>query len=132
MKTVLLVDDEPAILDMYKAKLDQEGFTVLTATNGLDGIEIAKKERPSVILLDIIMPQVNGFDVLKTLKESPETKDIPVFITTNLPEHTSGQKAKELGAVSYLVKAEYEPGMIADILKRFFSEQSNAASQPAA
>lgn len=124
MASVLLIDDEPAILDMYRIKLEQDGYTVFIATNGLDGIDIAKKEKPNIILLDIIMPNMNGFDVLKTLKETPETKAIPVFITTNLPEHTSGEKAKSLGAVNYLVKAEYEPGMVADILKRYLQENA--------
>ena len=104
---------------MYKIKLEQRSYKVFTAMGGTEGIEIAKKEKPDVILLDIIMPKINGFDVLKTLKETTETKDIPVFMTTNLPEHTSGEKAKSLGAANYLVKAEYEPGMLADVIDRF-------------
>lgn len=126
MASVLLIDDEPAILDMYRMKLEQDGYTVFMASNGLDGIDIAKTENPSVILLDIIMPNMNGFDVLKALKEAPETKSIPVFITTNLPEHTSGEKARSLGAVNYLVKAEYEPGMVADILKRYLQDHPSS------
>lgn len=118
-KSVLIIDDEPAICEMYKIKLEQRGYKVFTAMGGTEGIEIAKKEKPNVILLDIIMPKINGFDVLKTLKETTESKDIPVFMTTNLPEHTSGEKAKSLGAVNYLVKAEYEPGMLADVIDRF-------------
>ncbi len=129
MASVLLIDDEPAILDMYRMKLEQDGYTVFMASNGLDGIDIAKKELPSVILLDIIMPNMNGFDVLKTLKETEETKAIPVFITTNLPEHTSGEKARSLGAVNYLVKAEYEPGMVADILKRYLQDHPSDSAK---
>jgi CheY-like chemotaxis protein len=119
VKSVLIIDDEPAICDMYKIKLEQRGYKVFTALGGPEGIEIAKKEKPNIILLDIIMPKVNGFDVLKTLKETAETKAIPVFMTTNLPEHTSGEKAKSLGAVNYLVKAEYEPAMLADVIDRY-------------
>ena len=119
VKSVLIIDDEPAICDMYKIKLEQRGYKVFTALGGPEGIAIAKKEKPNIILLDIIMPKVNGFDVLKTLKETAETKAIPVFMTTNLPEHTSGEKAKSLGAVNYLVKAEYEPGMLADVIDRY-------------
>jgi CheY-like chemotaxis protein len=119
VKSLLIIDDEPAICDMYKIKLEQRGYKVFTALGGPEGIEIAKKEKPSIILLDIIMPKVNGFDVLKTLKETAETKAIPVFMTTNLPEHTSGEKAKSLGAVNYLVKAEYEPAMLADVIDRY-------------
>ncbi len=132
MAKVLLIDDESAILEMYKVKLEQEGYAVLTALNGEDGIDMAKKERPDIILLDIIMPRLNGFDVLKMLKEASETKTIPVFMTTNLPEHMSGEKARQLGAVNYLVKAEYEPGMMADVLKRYLDQNKpGAAAQPA-
>ncbi len=130
MHSVLLIDDEPAILEMYRVKLEQHSYKVFSALTGIEGIELAKKEHPSIILLDIIMPKMNGFDVLKTLKEAPETKDIPVFITTNLPEHTSGEKAKSLGAVNYLVKAEYEPGMVVEVLERYL-EQGKAPDQPA-
>lgn len=118
-KSILIIDDEPAICEMYKIKLEQRGYHVFTALSGSEGIELAQKEKPNVILLDIIMPKVNGFDVLKSLKENSETKAIPVFMTTNLPEHTSGEKAKTLGAVNYLVKAEYEPGMLADVIDRY-------------
>ncbi len=122
MHKILIIDDEPAILEMYKVKLEEAKFTVLTAINGEEGLKLAEQEKPDAILLDIIMPRINGFDVLKELKQSSKTKGIDVFMTTNLPERTSGQKAQELGAVGYLVKAEYEPAMIADVLEKHFAE----------
>ena len=125
MPLVLLIDDEAAILEMYQTKLKNSGYEVITASNGPDGVALAKEKHPALIMLDIIMPQVNGLDILKTLKETPETKDIPVFMTTNLPEQTSGQKAHELGAVSYLVKAEYEPGMVVDVIDRYLKKKSD-------
>lgn len=114
---VLIVDDEKSILKMYHERLAMEGMEVVTASDGQSGINMAKSEKPDVILLDIIMPKFNGLDVLKTIKEDPETKDIPVFLLTNLPQECSGDKAKELGAAGYLVKAEYEPKMIVDVIK---------------
>lgn len=114
---ILIIDDEPAVLQMYKMKLEMEGFLAITAVDGERGIEIAKKEKPDVILLDIIMPKLNGLDVLKILKEDKDTKEIPVFLLTNLPAESGGEKGQELGAVGYLVKAEYEPEALTTMLK---------------
>lgn len=114
---VLIVDDESGILKMYSEYLTTQGFEVMTAGNGEEGIKVAKDQKPDVILLDIIMPKLNGLDVLKALKTDPDLKNIPVYLLTNLPEECSGDKAKELGACGYLVKAENEPKMIADVIK---------------
>jgi two-component system chemotaxis response regulator CheY len=102
---------------MYSDKLAREGFEVVSAVDGASGIEAARKNSPDVILLDIIMPKVNGLDVLKILKESPDTRETPIYLLTNLPEDCSGQKAQELGASGYLVKAEYEPQTVVDLLR---------------
>jgi DNA-binding response OmpR family regulator len=117
MPKVVIIDDEEGVLQMYKTKLDMEGFQSFTALDGQTGISIIKKEKPDVILLDIIMPRVNGFDVLKILKEDKETKDIPVFLLTNLPQEAGGAKGTELGAAGYLVKADYEPATLAKMIK---------------
>ncbi|PIP21591.1 MAG: two-component system response regulator [Candidatus Nealsonbacteria bacterium CG23_combo_of_CG06-09_8_20_14_all_40_13] len=106
---VLIIDDEETILKMYGTKLSMAKIEVLTSEDGQKGIEMAAKEKPDVILLDIIMPNINGLDVLKMLKIRDETKNIPVYLLTNLPQEASGEKAKELGAAGYMVKAEFEP-----------------------
>lgn len=120
---ILIIDDEEAICQMYKMKLEMEGLQVLTATEGQTGIELAKNEKPQLILLDIIMPRVNGFDVLKILKDDKETKDIPVFLLTNLPKESGGEKGRKLGAVGYLVKADYEPDALAKMIKGVIEKQ---------
>jgi len=109
MAKILIVDDEESILFMYSEKLKEAGHQILTACKGEEGLEIARKEKPDLIFLDIIMPKLNGLDVLKELKSDPETKNIPTFLLTNLPEDASGNKAKELGVTGYLVKAQVEP-----------------------
>ncbi len=114
---VLIVDDEKGVLKMYEEYLKTSGMEVVTASDGQAGIDQAKSQKPDVILLDIIMPKFNGLDVLKTMKTDPEIKNIPVFLLTNLPQECSGDKAKELGAAGYLVKAEYEPKMVLDVIK---------------
>ena len=114
---VLIVDDEHGVLKMYSQYLQNDGIEVFQASNGEDGFKMAKEQKPDVILLDIIMPRYNGLDVLKDIKNDPDIKNIPVFLLTNLPQESSGDKAKQLGASGYLVKAEYEPKMILDVIK---------------
>lgn len=114
---VLIVDDERGVLKMYSEFLTGAGVETFQANDGQTGMKLAKEQRPDVILLDIIMPRYNGLDVLKDLKNDPDLKNIPVFLLTNLPKESSGDKAKELGASGYLVKAQYEPRMIIDVLK---------------
>lgn len=121
---VVIIDDEEGVLEMYKAKLETEGFQVLTALDGPAGIEIIKKENPAVILLDIIMPKLNGFDVLNILKSNQATANIPVILLTNLPKEAGEQKGHELKAAGYLVKAEYEPRMLADMIRNLIETMS--------
>jgi len=129
---VLIIDDEKGVLKMYSEYLGGGGIEALQATDGETGIKIAREQKPDVIFLDIIMPRYNGFDVLKDIKADPELKQIPVFLLTNLPAESSGDKAKSLGAAGYLVKAQYEPKMILDIVKSAttYKENPNPQSEP--
>ena len=106
---VLLVEDDKMIIDMYTLKLTQEGMDVSQAENGKDGLALAKKIIPDIILLDIILPQMDGFTVLKELKADDSTKDIPVVLLTNLGQDGDVKKGLELGANDYLIKANYTP-----------------------
>ena len=107
MKTILLIEDESALQKTIGDALSQEGFAVLSALDGEVGLRLAKEKRPNVILLDLILPKANGFDVLKFLREQEETKDIPVVVLTNLESMEDIQKTLDLGAKSYLVKSNY-------------------------
>ena len=127
---VLIVDDEKGILKMYSEYLTTNGIEMIQATDGQTGIKLAKEQKPDIILLDIIMPKYNGLDVLKDIKADSELKNIPVFLLTNLPEESSGDKAKQLGAAGYLVKAEYEPKMLLDILKGAAGSKPQGENQP--
>jgi CheY-like chemotaxis protein len=109
---VLIIDDEQAILKMYATPFEARGNEVITAVDGATGLQFAKNQQPDIILLDIIMPRVNGLDILKDLKADNNTKNIPVVLLTNLPEECSEEKAKELGAAGYLVKAQNEPSVV--------------------
>ena len=129
---VLIIDDEAPIVGMYQEKLEHEGFQVLSATGGESGIEKAKKEKPDIILLDLIMPKLNGLDVLKTLKGDPITQNIPVFLLTNIPEDSGGDKGQKLGAAGYLFKAETEPQKLVQVLKGFQKASPSADTPPPA
>ncbi len=118
-KTILLVEDNQMLLDMYTLKFSESGYTVLQANNGKDGYEIAKEKKPDVILLDIILPQMDGFTVKENLNKSPETKKIPVFFLTNLKQDEDVKRGKELGVVDYLVKAELVPSQVLEKVENF-------------
>ena len=107
MKKILLIEDESALQKTIGDALSQEGFEVLSALDGEVGLRLAQEKCPDGILLDLILPKVNGFDVLKNLKESKETKNIPVIVLTNLEGMEDIQKALDLGATTYLVKSNY-------------------------
>ena len=104
---VLLVDDDPLIIRMYQKKLEQDGYAVDIATNGEEALIQVMKQKPDVILLDVMMPKMNGVQTLKKRKEKEETAAIPVIILTNLGDKGEDvENAKSLGALDYLVKSE--------------------------
>jgi len=108
MKKILFVEDEPTLQKAVGRFLEEAGYQIISALDGELGLEMAKREKPDMILLDVILPKKDGFTVLKELKEDETTKDIPVVILTNLENDTDVEKAISLGATTYLVKANYE------------------------
>lgn len=116
--TVLLVDDDPLIIRMYQKKLTNDGYKVLTALNGEEAL-IRSKAKPDVILLDVMMPKMNGVETLKALKGDEKTQDIPVIILTNLGDKSEDiENAKKLGALDYLVKSEIKLNELSDRVKK--------------
>ena len=112
---ILIVEDEATLQKTLQEVLTVEGYNALSALDGQRGFEIAKEEIPDLILLDIILPKMNGFEVLESLKNDETTKFIPVIILTNLGDLNDIQKALDLGATTYLVKADFS---LEDILKK--------------
>jgi twitching motility two-component system response regulator PilH len=106
---VLLVEDEPALRDIYATKMRIEGLDVIEACDGIDGLDKAVQEMPSIVLLDIVMPMKNGFEVLRDLKANPKTKDIPVVILSNLGQDYEIKQGLALGAECFLTKANLTP-----------------------
>ncbi len=116
-KKVLIIEDDPLIIKMYQAKFVFEGFEVQTAEDGLKGLELAKLNTPDFIILDIMMPQLSGIDLLEKLRADSKGKDIPVIVLTNLSEKDEEQKALALGVKEYLLKANLTPGEIVSKVK---------------
>lgn len=106
-KKILVIEDEATLQKALVEVLEQTGYDVLSALDGEKGFELATNDIPDLILLDIILPKMDGFEVLKGLKANPKTENIPVIILTNLGDVSSVQQALELGANSYLVKADF-------------------------
>lgn len=118
-KKLLLIEDDKMIAQMYTVKLEQEGFEVVNAFDGKDGIKKAIESQPDIILLDIIMPQMDGFAVLEQLKNKIDFEKVPVIMLTNLGQELDIKRGFELGAVEYLVKANYTPSQIVEKIKTF-------------
>ena len=109
---IAIIEDEPFLATMYVTKFELEGFEVLRASDGTEGLELIKNNRPDLILLDIVMPKMDGFEVLTLLKKDAETAKIPVILLTNLGQRTDIEKGMALGAADYIIKANYTPAQV--------------------
>ena len=118
-KRILVVEDDPVLGIMYKTKLEAEGYEIILATNGSDGLAMAKEQKPNLVLLDIILPQLDGFTVLSEIKADKDIAALPVVLLTNLGTVEDKNKGVALGAVDYLVKAEYTPEQLSEIIKKY-------------
>jgi len=117
-KKILLVEDDPMIVDMYKIRLEEDGFEVYVTDKGSEALKIAEKENPDLVLLDIILPEIDGFAVLQLLKEDVKTKKIPVIMLTNLGQEGDRQKGLSFGAADYFVKAQLTPANVITAVKK--------------
>ena len=108
-KTILLVEDEEFLSDIYKTKLEKSGYRVVLAKNGEEGVVKAKEVLPDLIFLDIVMPKLNGFEVLKMIQEEPSTKDIKVCFLSNLSQANEGKDLVKDNVVGYFIKSNLVP-----------------------
>jgi len=122
MKKILFIEDESALQKTFGEVLKQEGYEMISALDGETGLRLAESEKPDLILLDLILPKIHGFDVLKKLKGDKETKDIPVIVLTNLEKIEDVDKALELGATTYLIKAQYSLEEVVEKIKKVLQE----------
>jgi DNA-binding response OmpR family regulator len=117
-KTILLVEDDAFVSDIYHTKLSQEGYNLMIAENGLEALKKIEEKIPDLILLDIVMPYMDGIEVLKKLKENEEWKKIPVIILTNLSQKEEVEEGLKIGANDYLIKSHFTPSEVVEKVKK--------------
>jgi DNA-binding response OmpR family regulator len=127
---VLIIDDDTNVVNIWTIALKQDKFDVITAANGRDGVSTAKREKPDFILLDEILPDIKGNDVLALLKEDPETQSIPVALLSNYSENQLMHDAIQKGAVDYILKYQIEPVDLVNKIKTLTGQQ-DPSNQPA-
>jgi len=118
---VLIADDDMTLHEMYAERLRAEGFVIVSAYDGEEAIEKAYKEKPDILVLDIMMPKVNGIDVMKKLREDDQTKGIPVILLTALAQEINKIKSMMGPKDQYLVKSDIMPGQVIEAIKKSLS-----------
>jgi len=119
---IAIIEDDLAIAQMYRMKFENEGFDVSSAENGLVGVQMVESFKPDVILLDMMMPEMNGDEVLARVRKEPWGKDIIVMILTNMGQEEAPEVLKNLNVYSYIVKAEMTPKQVAETVKKALSQ----------
>jgi len=122
-KKILIIEDDKILADMYIVKFKKEGFDIVGTQNGAEGLELAKKEKPDMILLDVILPQIDGFSLLAKFKKSKDLKHIPIILLTNLGQQGDIEKGEKLGATGYLTKSNTTPSSVIEKVKQIMDEQ---------
>lgn len=118
-KLVLIVEDDPALAALYKEKFEKEKYKTLVARDGAEGLNFAITRNPDCILLDMLLPKLNGLEMMEKLLESPMGNKIPVVFLTNVAEKEEKEKAFKMGAKEYLTKAMQSPEQIVQVVKKY-------------
>lgn len=127
-KMVLLIEDDQFLRDLMMAKLEDEHFRVEIAVEGNEALKKVKELKPDIVLLDLMLPGIDGFEILEFIKKDPDTAEIPVIILSNLGASQDTERAKELGAVDYMIKAQFTPS---EIVARIKAVLGGSPAQPA-
>ena len=131
MPKVLLVEDDFSLRDIYSARFQAEGYTLVTASDGEEALATAMREHPDLIVLDVMMPKISGFDVLDILRSTPETKDTKVIMMTALSQETDRQRGEALGVNKYLVKSQVTLEDVVATVKQVLGSTGGPATAPA-
>jgi len=117
-KKILLVEDEEIMIDLLQKKLTKEGYEISVARDGEAGLKVMKEARPDLVLLDIIMPKMGGFEVMEEMGKDKELKEIPVIVISNSGQPVELDRAQRLGAKDWLIKTEFDPQEVIDKVKK--------------
>ena len=121
-RKILIVEDDNFVAEVYLAKLTEMGYEAILAQNGEEGLVALKKDKIDMILLDILMPIMNGMEMLEEIKKNEEWKNIPVILLTNVGEKESIQKVREMGVKNYLIKSHFTPAEVIEKIESVFKE----------
>lgn len=121
-KKILIVEDDNFVAEVYLAKLSEMGYEAILAQNGEEGLAALKKDKIDLILLDILMPIMNGMEMLEEIKKQEDWKNIPVILLTNVGEKESIQKVREMGVKNYLIKSHFTPAEVIEKIESVFKE----------
>lgn len=113
-KKILLIEDEQLMIELLERKLNQEGYEISVARDGVEGLEKMREEKPDLILLDIIMPKMGGFEVMEEINKDVELKKIPIIVISNSGQPVELDRAQRLGAKDWLIKTEFDPQEVLD------------------
>lgn len=122
MKKILLIEEEPVLVDLFRDKFFKEGFDILTAPDSESGLQLARIEKPDFIILDILLPTRSGVIFLKKLRAEPEISKIPVFVFSCLDAPDIKKQALDLGVKEYILKTKYTPEQLIEKVKEYLSE----------
>jgi CheY-like chemotaxis protein len=128
MAKILIVEDDVILSDLYTNTFSFAGFETEAARNGIEGLEKAKQVHPDIIFLDIMMPKMNGLDMIDKLKEDESVKNIPVIILSNFSDEKLAKEALAKGALAYVIKSEYEPKQVIEMAKKWLEQKPAEAS----
>ena len=121
-KKILLVEDEEIMIDLLQKKLTKEGYEVSVARDGEEGLKLMREVKPALILLDIVMPKMGGFEVMEEMAKEPELKKIPVIVISNSGQPVELDRAQKLGAKDWLIKTEFDPQEVIEKVKKQLGE----------
>jgi DNA-binding response OmpR family regulator len=131
MAKILLVEDDVNLREIYSARFAAESYQVITASDGEEALATAVRERPDLIVLDVMMPKISGFDVLDILRSTPETKDTKVIMMTALSQDSDRQRGESLGANKYLIKSQVTLEDVVNAVKEQLAGEQSASTEPA-
>lgn len=126
-KSILLIEDDTSLSELYKTAFEKNGYKTILAADTNEAVATLSREKPNLILLDIMLPGQNGLDFLKELKAKEETKNIPVILLTGLAKDPIIKEAFDLGAVGYLIKTHHTPSGVVEEVKNFLKERNKKA-----
>ena len=121
MKNILLVEDDPFLVEIYNTKLKDSGFEVDTATDGEECLKKIGEKKPDIILLDIVLPNTNGWEILRKVGKDENLKTVKIIVLSNLSQKEEVDKGMQLGAVKFLIKSHFSPSEVVEEIKKIIA-----------